>query len=302
MFTAGSLNFLIVVFTPLSAVFMAWQRAVAKLFHVAPDDTVTEDELLTMVDEVREDGGINSSESELIKNAIEFNDIEVTEVLTPRVDVVALDVEWDKDKIEKIFDESGFSRLPVYKDTIDNIIGVLNHRDFIAAEKIGVFRIESAIKPVKFIFSTMKISRLLRLLQKTQSHLVVVTDEYGGTEGIVTLEDIIEALVGEIWDEYDSVSNEGFEEISDNVYKVNGSVTLEDMFEFFDLPYDEEENDDVLTVGGFVTAQLEKIPVVGDSFSYEHLKFTVTSTDQARVLSVLVKVGEREEDTEKKKD
>lgn len=256
---------------------------------------------MTMVDEAQQDGGINSQEGELIKNAIEFNDIEVTDVLTPRVDVVAIDVEWEKEKIESVFENSGFSRLPVYKDTIDNIIGVLNHRDFIAECKNAIFRIENAVKPVKFIFSTMKISRLLRLLQKTQSHLVVVTDEYGGTEGIVTLEDIIEALVGEIWDEYDSVSNDEFEEISDNLYKVNGSAALEDMFEFFSLPFDEEENDDIVTVGGFVTAQLEKIPVVGDSFTYAHLKFTVTTTDSARVTGVLVKVGEREEEDKKDK-
>jgi CBS domain containing-hemolysin-like protein len=166
----------------------------------------------------------------------------------------------------------------------------------LAEKRNEIFIIENAIKPVKFIFSTMKISRLLRLLQQTKSHLVVVSDEYGGTEGIVTLEDIIEALVGEIWDEYDSVSNEDFEEISDNVYKVNASAPLEDMFEFFNIEFDEDENDDIVTVGGFVTSQLEKIPVVGDSFEYKHLRFTVTSTDSARVLSVMVKVGEKAEE------
>lgn len=293
IFSAPVLNFLNIIFTPFTFLFMKWQKAVTKIFRVASNDAITEDELLTIVDEAAQDGGINSQESELIKNAIEFNDIEVTDVLTPRVDVVAIDVDWDRDKIEQVFDESGFSRLPVYQDTIDNIIGVLNHRDFVSEKKNEIFRIENAVKPVKFIFSTMKISRLLRLLQETKSHLVVVSDEYGGTEGIVTLEDIIEALVGEIWDEYDSVSNDDFEEISDNVYKVNGSAPLEDMFEFFGMEFDEEENDDIVTVGGFVTSELEKIPDVGDSFEYEHLKFTVTSTDSARVLSVLVKVGEK---------
>ncbi|MGM9552343.1 MAG: hemolysin family protein [Clostridia bacterium] len=298
MFSASVLNALNIILSPLSFVFIHWQKLITKIFKLGEGDVITEDELLTIVDEAQQDGGINSQESELIKNAIEFNDIEVDEVLTPRVDVVAIDVEWDKEKIAEVFDESGFSRLPVYQDTIDNIIGVLNHRDFVTEEKNEIFRIENAIKPVKFIFSTMKISKLLRLLQKTQSHLVVVTDEYGGTEGIVTLEDIIEALVGEIWDEYDNVSTEEFEKISDNVYKVNGSASLEDMFEFFSIAFDEEENDDINTVGGFVTAQLEKIPDVGDSFEYEHLKFTVTSTDSARVLSVLVKVGEREKKDE----
>lgn len=295
LFSAPALNFLMMIFTPFSFLFMKWQGVVTKIFKAAGDEAITEDELLTIVDEAAQDGGINSQESELIKNAIEFNDIEVTDVLTPRVDVVAIDVEWDREKIEQVFDDSGFSRLPVYKDTIDNIIGVLNHRDFVAEKKNEIFRIENAVKPVKFIFSTMKISRLLRLLQKTQSHLVVVSDEYGGTEGIVTLEDIIEALVGEIWDEFDSVSNDDFEEISDNVYKVSASAPLEDMFEFFGADFDEEENGDIVTVGGFVTAQLEKIPDVGDSFEYGNLKFTVTSTESARVLSVLVKVGEKEE-------
>lgn len=296
MISAPLLNFLNIILTPLSFIFLQWQKAVSKIFNLGGDDIITEDELLTIVDEAQQDGGINSQESELIKNAIEFNDIEVTEVLTPRVDVVAIDVEWDKEKIFEVFEESGFSRLPVYKDTIDNIIGVLTHRNFVNEERNEIFRIENAIKPVKFIFSTMKISKLLRLLQETKSHLVVVSDEYGGTEGIVTLEDIMEALVGEIWDEYDSVENEDFEKISDNVYKINASAALEDMFDFFEMVYDEKENDDINTVGGFVTAQLEKIPDIGDSFDYKHLKFTVTSVDSARVLSVIVKVGEKKEE------
>lgn len=292
MFAASFINALNIFLTPLSFIFLKWQKTVTRIFNLGGKEKITEDELLNIVDEAQQVGGIGSEDSELIKNAIEFNDISVNEVLTPRVDVIAIDVEWDKEKIDEVFDESGFSRLPVYKDTIDNIIGVLTHRDFISEYKNEIFRIENAIKPVKFIFSTMKISKLLRLLQNTKSHLVVVSDEYGGTEGIITLEDIIEALVGEIWDEYDDVSNEDFEKISDNVYKISASAPLEDMFEFFDIDFDEEENHDINTVGGFVTAQLEKIPDIGDSFSYKHLKFTVTSTDSARVLSVLVKVGE----------
>ncbi|MCD8049847.1 MAG: hemolysin family protein [Clostridia bacterium] len=298
MFIAPALNCLTILLTPLSFLFMQWQKLVSKIFKTGDREAMTEDELLTIVDEAHQDGGLNSDESELIKNAIEFSDIDVTDVLTPRVDVVAIDVEWGKEKIEEVFDESGYTRLPVYKDTIDNIIGVLNHRDFVTMCKSSIFRIENAVKPVKFIFSTMKIPKLLRLLQQTKSHLVVVTDEYGGTEGIVTLEDILEALVGEIWDEYDSVSSDDFEEISDNVYKVSGSVALEDMCEFFEIEYDEEEHEDIVTVGGFAAAQLEKIPSVGDSFVYENLKFTVTSTESARVLSVLVKVEEKEEENE----
>ena len=289
MVSAPFLNILSKILSPLSFLFLQWQKLVAKIFNLGGDDVITEDELLTIVDEAQQDGGINSQESELIKNAIEFNDIAVNEVLTPRVDVIAVDIEWEKEKIAEVFEESGFSRLPVYKDTIDNIIGVITHRDFVNEDKNEIFRLENAMKPVKFIFSTMKISKLLRMLQQTKSHLVVVSDEYGGTEGIVTLEDIIEALVGEIWDEYDEVVNSDYEKISDDAYKVNASAPLEDMFEFFELHFDEEEHDDINTVGGFVTAQLEKIPDVGDSFEYEHLKFTVTSTDSARVLSVLVR-------------
>lgn len=298
MFSAPFLKVLNTILSPLSFLFIQWQKLVTGMFKFGNDDKITEDELLTIVDEAREDGGIDSEDSELIKNAIEFNDIEVAEVLTPRVDVVSVDVEWEKEKIAEVFETSGYSRLPVYKDTIDNIIGVLNHRDFVNEEKNEIFRIENIIKPVKFIFPTMKISKLLRLLQNTQSHLVVVSDEYGGTEGIITLEDIIEALVGEIWDEYDDVSNEDFEEISDNVYKVNASALLEDMFEFFDIKFDEEEHDDINTIGGFVTAQLEKIPHVGDTFEYENLKFTVTSTDSARVLSVLIKAEDKKANDE----
>lgn len=298
MVSAPILNFLCILLSPLNFLFIKWQKLVSKLFNINNADVITEDELLTIVDEAQQDGGINSQEGELIRNAIEFNDISVDEVLTPRVDVIAVDIEWNKEKIAEVFEQSGFSRLPVYKDTIDNIIGVITHRDFVNEEKNEIFRLENAMNPVKFIFPTMKISKLLRLLQQTKSHLVVVSDEYGGTEGIVTLEDIIEALVGEIWDENDDVVNSDYEKISDDVYKVNGSAPLEDMFEFFDLTFDEDENDDINTVGGFVASQLEKIPDAGDSFEYENLKFTVTSVDSARVLSVLVKVGEKNQNEE----
>lgn len=284
---ADSLTVLTIVFTPLTFIFNLWQKFVLKFFKDDGEAAVTEDEIITVVEEAAEDGEIDEQESELIKNVIKFSDLDVNDILTPRVDVTAVDINWDKEKIAKVFAETEFSRLPVYDESIDNISGILYQKDFYNHSQLPVSEL---VKPVKFIFSSMKISRLLKLFQESKCHMVVVNDEYGGTEGIVTLEDVIESLVGEIYDEHDEVV-EDIVKLSETNYKVLGSTSIDKFLETFELELEEEDDDsDITTVSGFAAHNLEKIPDEGDVFEHRNLKITITKTDSNRVVEAMVEV------------
>ena len=292
---ADSLTVLTIVFTPLTFIFNLWQKFVLKFFKDDGEAAVTEDEIITVVEEAAEDGEIDEQESELIKNVIKFSDLDVNDILTPRVDVAAVDINWDKERIAKVFAETEFSRLPVYDESIDNISGILYQKDFYNHSQLPVSEL---VKPVKFIFSSMKISRLLKLFQESKCHMVVVNDEYGGTEGIVTLEDVIESLVGEIYDEHDEVV-EDIVKLSETNYKVLGSTSIDKFLETFELELEEEDDDsDITTVSGFAAHNLEKIPDEGDVFEHRNLKITITKTDSNRVVEAMVEVMPIPEDEE----
>ena len=293
--TVGSLEFLVTIFTPFTAVFNLWQKFVLSFLKTDDEVGVTEEEIITVVEEAASDGEIDEQESELIKNVIKFSDLDVNDILTPRVDVAAVDISWDRERIASVFSETEFSRLPIYEENIDNILGILYQKDFY---NHGDTPVSELVKPVKFIFSSMKISRLLKLFQDTKCHMVVINDEYGGTEGIVTLEDVIESLVGEIYDEHDEVV-EDIIKIADDKYRVLGSTSIDKFIEQFELEKDEEEDDsDITTVSGFAAHNLEKIPDEGDIFEYENLKITITKTDSNRVLESVVQVFPKEETEE----
>lgn len=295
MFSAPLIGALMVVLSPVCAVFGALKNAIARLFKVRGQNTITDDEILTMVEEATNDGSIDEDEGDLIKNAIEFYDLDVSDILTPRVDVVAVDITDDMETIRRAFENSGFSRLPVYNETIDDIVGVIHHKDFQQRIVGAGLPLETAIKPVAaFVVPGMKVSSLLALLQKNKSHIAVVTDEYGGTVGIVTLEDVLEELVGDIWDEHDLVK-EDFTKFSDTCYRARAGANCEKLFELFEID-DEPES---TTVGGWVMEMLGKVPMQGDSFRYKNLTVTVTSTEENRVLEVVVIAGERRKDEEK---
>ncbi len=293
--SAPFMKAVVTVLKPLIALFGLWQNMISKVFKSDDSRGVTEEELLTMVEEAQNDGEIDNEESELIRNAIEFNDIEAIDIHTSRVDVVAVDITEDNEEINRKFRESGFSRLPVYSDTIDNIIGVLNEKDFRRIEDAGI-SIRKVISEPVFIIPSMKISELMRELQRKKSHLAVIIDEYGGTVGIVTLEDIIEELVGEIWDEHDKVV-ENFRKVGRNDYIVKCGADLEDMFEY--LGMSEDENEDIQTVGGWVTDALGKIPEINDTFKYKNITVTVTKRDSRHVLEIRVHM---DAEPESKKD
>ncbi len=290
LFSAPILRLFVLLLTPLNFLFRYWKKLLSLLFKSSEDRSITEEELLTIVEEAEQEGGINEQESELIRSAIEFNDLEAGDIFTPRVDVAGIPEDAAKEEVAAVFAESGYSRLPVYRDSLDNIIGVIHQKDFHNLVYHTDTPLEAIIKPAVFITKSMKISLLLRMLQQKKSHLAVISDEYGGTVGIVTLEDILEELVGEIWDEHDEVVEE-FEQLDDHRYRVSCGADLEEFFAFFQLD-DPVEEVSAATVSGWVLEQLDKIPVTGDHFDYAHLSVTVSKTEQRRVLEILVSCSE----------
>ena len=286
------LNLLMVLFTPLTWLFSQWKRLLGHFVHSTEEDTITEGELMTMVSEAENDGELTDRESELIRSAIEFDDVEVEEILTPRVDVVAVEDNTSLDEVAQTFAESGYSRLPVYHDTIDNIIGVVHEKDFYLARLKKETSLEELVKPTLYTTGSTQISQLLRTLREQHHHLAVVVDEYGGTEGIITLEDILEELVGEIWDEHDEAT-EDFHKQSDGSWIVLGSASVDDLYEMLGLP--EDEDIDSNTVNGLVQEKTCHLPKVGDHFTLDNFNGVVTRTAKRRVTEVRLTPAEKPE-------
>ena len=290
------LSLLIVLFTPLNWLFTQWKKLLGHFVHSGEADTITEGELMTMVSEAENDGELTDRESELIRSAIEFDDVEVEEILTPRVDVVAVEDDIPLEELAQTFAESGYSRLPVYHGTIDNIIGVVHEKDFYIARLKKATKIDDLVVPTLYTTGSTQISQLLRTLREQHHHLAVVVDEYGGTEGIITLEDILEELVGEIWDEHDEVT-EDFRKQSDGSWLVSGSASVDDLYEELDLP--EEEDIDSNTVNGLVQEKTCHLPKVGDRFTLGEYDGVVTRTAKRRVTEVRLTPAAPAEDAEK---
>ena len=299
---APVLSLLMVVFTPLTWLFSQWKRLLNRFVHSSESDTITEGELMTMVSEAENDGELTDRESELIRSAIEFDDVEVEEILTPRVDVVAVADDISLEELAQTFAESGYSRLPVYHGTIDNIIGVVHEKDFYIARLKKATKIDDLVAPTLYTTGSTQISQLLRTLREQHHHMAVVVDEYGGTEGIITLEDILEELVGEIWDEHDE-ETEDFRKQSDGSWLVAGSASVDDLFETLELP--EDEDIDSNTVNGLVQEKTCHLPKVGDHFTLGEYDGVVTRTARRRVTEVRLTPAEpvdaEEKDDEKEK-
>ena len=300
MFAAPFLNMLMIILTPFNFLFIQWKKLISKIFHTENDYSITEEELLTIVEEAEQEGRIDEQESSLIRSAIEFSEQEAIDILTPRIDIVGVSYDATKEEIAQIFEETNYSRLPVYKESIDHIIGILYQKDFYNLDDEET-SFEHIIRPAMFITESKKIGELLQELQQKKSHIAIVLDEYGGTTGIVTLEDILEELVGEIWDEHDEVINE-IEKISDTEYIVHGSTNLEDLFEVLDMGMkinEEVEEMEVVTVSGWVMEEvLERIPSKGDVGTWQNLKVTVLEMDENRVEKIKLVILEKAEENE----
>lgn len=300
MFSAPFVRVLMVLLTPINFIFTKWKQILEKAFKLGADRTITEDELLTMVEEAETIGGIDNEQSELIQNAIEFNDLTAWDVLTPRVDMEAIDATDPKEEVAKLFKDTGFSRLPVYEDDIDKIMGVLNQKDFhnyiVGTNK----NISDYVTPVVFIAGAIKVSALLKKMQQMKTHMAIVIDEYGGTEGLVTMEDIIEELVGEIYDEHDAVMAQEIIPLQNGSYRVKCNASIAKVFDFFGI----DQEMDVQTVNGWVVVQLDKLPVKNDTFQQQIddklLKVRVTKADDRRALEINLVVEQMEPEEEKK--
>ena len=285
MLATPLLRFFLLILTPLNFLFTQWKRLLSHIVRSKGDDSITEEELVTMVDQAETEGGLDQHESELIRAAIEFNDLEVEEILTPRVDIVAVEDTDSMDDIARAFAENGYSRLPVYHEDIDDIVGVIHEKDFHAARYHGQTDVSAIISTVLYTTGNTKISDLLRILQKEKAHMVIVVDEYGGTEGLVTLEDIVEELVGEIWDEHDEVIEE-FRKQEDGSYLISCNADLSDLFDLFSIRGECDAN----TVSGWVMEQVGRVPEEGDRFQADDLDVTVTKVDHRRVMEIRVVV------------
>ena len=279
------------LFTPLNWLLGCWQKLIGKVVKPAEDRGYTEEELITIVEEAENEGGIDAHESELIKSAIEFTDVDVEEILTPRVEIQAMELGASDDEISDLFQESGYSRLPVYQETVDNIVGILHEKDFYANR--GKVPVRELMSTPTYVMQNTKVSDLLKLLQKTKSHMAVVVDEYDGVQGIVTMEDILEELVGEIWDEHDEVVEE-YRALPEGGYLVDGGANLDDMLELFDI----HKEYDPVTVNGWVLEELGRFPKAGDSFECDNLVVTVEKAEKRRATEVRVVRKPEEEPAE----
>ncbi|MBQ8320416.1 MAG: HlyC/CorC family transporter [Clostridia bacterium] len=272
------------ILIPLSKIFDGYKYLLQKLFKLKKDESVTDEELMSLVDEAEEVGTLKEDESALVRSALEFDDLKVEDILVPRVQVIAVSEDATMDEVRDVFNKNGYSRLPVYKETIDNVVGLIHERDFFLAYLKGKKEISSIMQEISFTTEYTRISTLLKQLQKEKIHMAAVSDEYGGLVGIVTLEDVLEELVGDIWDEHDE-EEVFYGKISDKEYWVDGKCDLEEFFALYDME-SEDENFEANTVGGWVTEKFGGIPPIGECFTFRCIEIKVVKTTRQKVLKI----------------
>ena len=285
---AGPLTVLRTILTPAVWIFIGIKRLfTGRGSDASLQPSVTEDELKTIIDTVEEEGVLSEQETDIIHSAIDFDSTTVQEILVPRVDVVAVEVEDDPREALDACLRHGFSRIPVYQDSIDNVVGVLYAKDLLACLAKGEsIVIRQVMRDAMFVYRTKKINSLLADFRRTKQHMAIVTDDYGGTLGLVTMEDVLEELVGEIWDETDS-DCVPIRQIADNKWEVRGEVNIEDLFEAIDFT-DKHFDCDYSSVAGWALEVLEHIPAPGEDFTYKNLRITVQQVEDQRILSLTV--------------
>ncbi|MBM7702710.1 hemolysin family protein [Metabacillus iocasae] len=284
------LFFLIRILTPITYLLVLLKTVVSRLFtSKEPAPSVTEEEIKVMVDLSEEEGVIDNKEKELVHRSLDFNDILVGEILQPRIDMVAVEVNQSIEEIRDMFLEERYSRVPVYEDNIDNVIGILSEREFLSHLVQGKeVNIRELVRDPLFVVESMKISTLLPELQKNKVHMAIVVDEFGGTSGLVTLEDILEEIVGEIWDEHDE-KVKIVNQIDEYNYEFNAELPLDEFVKFVNIA---EPESTYHTLGGWIFEQFERIPAEGDTFEYAHLTFIVNEVENRRIRKVLVRINE----------
>lgn len=288
------LQVIILILTPAIKVLEFLKKVLSGRMKKDNTPTVTERELMSIIDEIEGEGVLQQDEAELVQSAIEFNDISAGEILTPRVDICAFDRNRTKQEILNLFLENNFSRMPVFENSIDKIVGFVNQKDFFAAMlQSEDFPIESVMKPCLYVPPRKKIIDIMHTLQKNKMHMAVVTDEYGGTLGILTLEDILEQLVGDIWDEHDE-ETQFITKIDELNYEVMGEISMNDLYEQI-LDTKNHNIKGYLTLSGYLMDKLNRIPQNGDAFEDAYIHYTVTKVDDNRIKLVNVRVLQPED-------
>lgn len=272
------------VLWPICKIFDGFKYLLKTVFKLKKDETVTDEELLSLVDEAEEDGTLKEDESELVRSALEFDDLKVEDILVPRVDVHAVEEDTSMEEVREVFKKTGYSRLPVYKDTIDNVVGLIHERDFYNGYVDGAKTITPFVQDIVFTTEYTRISTLLKQLQKRKIHMAAVSDEYGGLVGIVTLEDVLEQLVGEIFDEHDE-EEVLFGKIADGEYWVDGKCDLENFFTLYEMD-EEAEKYESNTVGGWAMEKYGEIPPIGEVLRCKDLEIKIVKANQQKVLKV----------------
>ncbi len=290
--TAGSLRFFMLLFWPLSSLLALIGRWAAALTPGEPEISVTEDELYDIIEDMTEEGSLDEEQGDLISSALQFGEVTVESILTPRVDLEAIDID---DSLEEVLSQvkiQNHSRLPVYEGSVDNIIGILQIRRFIKAylRQKQDLDLRALLDKPFFIHQSTKIDELLPLMSKQRANMAVVTDNYGGTLGIVTVEDILEELVGEIWDEED-VAEESVRELGGGVYEVDSELDMEDLFELLDYEDPEDTEWNHKHLNEWVYEQFDTLPASGDSFDWHRLHVTVQEMEGRRIRKLRVSLS-----------
>jgi len=284
---SGIIQFLSIITFPISFVISFIKGFFNNSMDDFEDDSYINEEIISIVDKSEQEGSLEKDESELVRSALEFNDLDIEDIFTPRIEVIAADKEWDLDKIRSVFKENQYSRLPVYEGTIDKIVGVIHERDFYNVYDGSIETLDKILQKPIYVPENYSMMETLRLLQKNKSHLAIVIDEYGGTEGIVTLEDILEELVGEIWDEHDEII-EDIIKVNDSTFIFTGNVLLAEMFDALDIYDGEAEEFDSNTIGGWITELQERFPERREKLSYKDLTITVLDANDRVVKKIKV--------------
>ncbi len=290
-----AMRVLVTVMKPLDWLFSLWRKLLSRLVKADAEEPQIEEELMTMIEEAQTEGDLEAEEGELLRSAIEFNDQDASDIMTPRVDVTAVEDTASPEEVAEIFRSTYFSRIPVYHEDLDHIVGILHEKDFYKMSHEGCREITAMMKEPVFAPATLPISSLLKQFRASKTHQIILLDEFGGTDGIVTLEDVLEELVGEIYDEHDEVQEDIVEE-ADGSWLIQGATQLQETLERFGM--ENENSYDADTVGGWVGEMVQRVPEVGDSFEAGGYRFQVEEMDGFRVTQVRAeKAPEPEERT-----
>lgn len=280
---AGIISVLMKILTPVIFIINLLAGGVLRLMGVDPNaktDTITESELRTIVDVSHEEGVIESEERRMINNVVDFGDTQAKDVMVPRIDMVFVEENTTYDELMEVYRENMFTRIPVYRDTTDNVIGIINMKDLLFYEKSIDFRLKNYLREAYFTYEFKKTSELFMEMRQNSVSLAIVLDEYGATAGLITLEDLLEELVGEIRDEYDADELKSFQKLSDREYRVEGSMKLDDINDALELSLSSEDYD---SVGGLIIGALDHVPVAGEGVTVDNIRFVVEKMDKNRI-------------------